>query len=76
MREKNTKQRLAIMLDRDKEVMSEASRIAATRDFRHVAEEYFETDGDVSIDVVPERGGSRVTVCFRARRVKNFTTLK
>ena len=76
MRDKNTKQRLAVMLDRDKEVMSEESRIAATRDFRHVAEEYFEMDGDVSIDVVPERGGSRVTVYFRARRVKNFTTLK
>ena len=76
MREKNTKQRLAVMLDRDKEVMSEASKIAAIRDFQHVAEEYFETDGDVFLDVAAERGGSRVTVQFRARRVKNFTTLK
>lgn len=64
------------MLDADKEALNEASRRAATADFTRVAEEYFETDGPVTLRTEAVKSGTEVTVRFRAHRVKNFTTLK
>lgn len=76
MRNQSTKTRLVRMLDADKEELNEASRRAATEDFRRVAEEYFETEGPVTLRTEAVKAGTEVTVRFCARRVKNFTTLK
>lgn len=73
---KSTQQRLAIMLEQDKEEINEATKAAAVRDFSHVAAEYFETDGDASFQMKRTKGGYEVTFTFKAVRVKNFSTLK
>ena len=70
------KLRIARMLEQDKEDMNASTRAAAMGDFKRVAEEYFEAEGPVSLALGREKSGFTVSVTFRARRVKNFTTLK
>ncbi len=76
MRGKFTKQRIERMLEQDKEDMNEASRGAALEGFLHVAEEYFDVEGQPSFSVKKGKGGYEVDLSFRATRVKNFTVLK
>ena len=76
MRNTNARNRIVRILDADKETLNEASRRAATEDFTRVAEEYFETEGPVVLRTERAKGCLEVTVRFRVRRVKNFTTLK
>ena len=73
---KDTRQRLVKMLEQDKEEINEATKAAAVRDFAHVAEEYFETDGTPEFQMKRIKGGYEVTVSFKSVRVKNFSTLK
>lgn len=75
MKRETTKQRLNKILTEDREEMNEATREAATAEFTRVAREYFETD-DVTMTMKRGKGGTDVTVSFRATRVKNFTILK
>ncbi len=70
------KERLENLLRRDKAVISEECEEAAVRDFAHVAEEYFELDGEMGFSVREDRGKTLVTVSFRVSRVKNFTRLR
>ena len=70
------KERLENLLRRDKAVISEECEEAAVRDFAHVAEEYFELDGEMGFSVREDRGKTFVTVSFRVSRVKNFTRLR
>ena len=70
------KERLECILRQDKAVISEACEAAAVRDFAHVAEEYFELDGELAFAVREERGKTAVTITFRVLRVKNFTQLR
>ena len=70
------KERLENLLRRDKAVISEECEEAAVRDFAHVAEEYFERDGEMGFSVREDRGKTLVTVSFRVTRVKNFTRLR
>lgn len=70
------KERLENLLRRDKAVISEECEEAAVRDFAHVAEEYFELDGEMGFSVREDRGKTLVTVSFRVSRVKNFTCLR
>ena len=70
------KERLESILRHDKATTSEACEAAAVRDFAHVAEEYFELDGELAFSVREERGKSLVTLSFRVNRVKNFTQLR
>ncbi len=70
------KERLENLLRRDKAVISEECEEAAVRDFAHVAEEYFELDGEMGFSVREDRGKTLVTVSFRVTRVKNFTRLR
>ena len=70
------KGRLESILRHDKAIISEACEAAAVRDFAHVAEEYFELDGELAFSVREERGKSLVTLSFRVNRVKNFTQLR
>ncbi len=68
--------RLERMLDSDKMLISEESRKAAIRDFRRVAEEYFETNGGFLLTTREGKRGTEVVFTFRIHRVKNFTSLK
>ena len=70
------KERLENLLRRDKAVISEECEEAAVRDFAHVAEEYFELDGEMGFSVREDRGKTLVTVSFRVTRVNNFTRLR
>ena len=70
------KERLESILRHDKAIISEACEAAAVRDFAHVAEGYFELDGELAFSVREERGKSLVTLSFRVNRVKNFTQLR
>ena len=70
------KERLENLLRRDKAVISEECEEAAVRDFAHVAEEYFELDGEMGFSVREDRRKTLVTVSFRVTRVKNFTRLR
>lgn len=70
------KERLENLLRRDKAVISEECEEAAVRDFAHVADEYFELDGEMGFSVREDRGKTLVTVSFRVTRVKNFTRLR
>ena len=70
------KERLESILRHDKAIISEACEAVAARDFAHVAEEYFELDGELAFSVREERGKSLVTLSFRVNRVKNFTQLR
>ena len=73
---REAKERLCRMLEADKEELNEESRAAALCDFTRVAKEYFETDGDLSLQAVRVKGGTEVKISFRATRVKNFSALK
>ena len=68
--------RLHSILESDKEEMNEASKAAALADFSRVAEEYFETDGSLSLEIERGKRGAEVIVKIPIRRVKNFTRLK
>ena len=68
--------RLLRLLEQDKEEMNEESRLAAIGDFTRVAMEYFELMGDVGLTLSRSRDGFSVNLDFRARRVKNFTSLR
>lgn len=70
------RQRIARMLEQDKEGLNSASRASALRDFTRVAAEYFELDGEPSFAVRKERRGFEVELVFKASRVKNFTPIR
>ena len=76
MNHKNSKARLEQLLRRDKEDMNEASRRAALDDLMHVAEEYFDIDGNGSLTVRQVKGHYEITFSCRAVRVKNFSVLQ
>lgn len=75
MKSETTKLRLNRMLNEDREDMNDATKAAAQADFTRLAKEYFETEG-VTLSMKRGKGGTDVTVYFKASRVKNFTTLK
>ena len=76
MKVTETKERLAGMLAENRDDMNAATKEAARKEFVRVATEYFETDGDLNLQIAHAGSGYKVTVTFRALRVKNFTTLK
>ena len=76
MRSEMTKERLLAILPAAKEDRNEVTREACVAEFSRVAAEYFETEGDVTMNVHRGRSSSEVTVTFRANRVKNFTMVK
>lgn len=69
-----TKLRLNRMINETVDINDE-TRAAAKRDFIHVAEEYFDTDG-VDFSLKKGKSGLEVSVSFHARRVKNFNAVR
>lgn len=76
MRSEVTKERLKNILHADKEEMNEVTREACIADLKRVAMEYFETEGELTMEMRRGRSSTEVTVTFRALRVKNFTMVK
>ncbi len=72
---KSERERIKKILEADKAEITEASRAAAVRDFKRVAEEYFETDGGFLLTVREGKRGKEAVFTFRIVRAKNFTTL-
>lgn len=71
----DTQERLRKMMEADRGEMNEKSAAAAQKEFMHIAEEFFETDGEGKLTVESGKRDMLVTFSVRAKRVKNFTTL-
>lgn len=76
MRSETTKQRLNYIIHADKEEMNDVTREAIVGEFARVAKEYFDTDGDVELNIKRVKNAFEVSVRFHANRVKNFTMIK
>lgn len=68
--------RLSRLMEQDREGLNKESKEEALKNFRRVAEEFFELEGPMDFDVAKERRGFEVTLRFKAVRVKNFTAIK
>ncbi|MDE6356806.1 MAG: hypothetical protein K2L67_06145 [Clostridia bacterium] len=55
----------------DREDMTNFARSLFLKDVKRVAEEYFECDGDLSLEITRSNGGFLVCVLFPTRRVKS-----
>ena len=55
----------------DREDMSDFARSLFLKDIKRVAEEYFECDGDLSLEITRSEGGFLVCLLFPTRRVKS-----
>lgn len=76
MRSQENRLRVDRMLDADKEALNEASKKEALKAFARVANEFFETDGNVDMALSQAKRGMEVTVSFHIVRVKNFNLVK
>ncbi len=57
-------------LAHDREDMTDFERALFIKDLKKYADEYFETDGDISLEVTRSDGGFIVCAVFSARRIK------
>lgn len=55
----------------DREDMTDFARNLFLKDVKRVAEEYFECDGDLSLEITRSDGGFLICVLFPARRIKS-----
>lgn len=58
----------------DREDMSETERALFLKDLKRLTEEYFESDGEATLEVTRTDGGFLVCVLFTARRIKSLKT--
>lgn len=56
----------------DREDMSDFERQLYLKDLKKITDEYFETDGDSSIEITRTDEGFLVCVIFSARRIKSL----
>ncbi len=54
------------------EGISETEKALFLKDFKKVAEEYFEYNGNASVEITTDKEGLLVCVLFTARRVKTL----
>lgn len=54
----------------DREDMSDFARALFLKDLKRVADEYFECDGDLTLEITRSEGGFLACVLFTARRIK------
>ncbi len=59
------------MLSLDREDMTDLEKELFLKDFKRVADEYFETDGECGVELTRSEGGFLVCIIFNARRIKN-----
>lgn len=60
-------------LDRDE--MSDTERVLFLRDLQKICDEYFEADGEPTLEITRTDGGFLVCVLFTARRIKTLKTV-
>ena len=73
---KTQSQRLADLIEADRGEIGLNCSESAKEEFMRIAEEFFETDGEGHLIVERGKRDLRVTFYVRAKRVKNFKTLK
>ncbi len=59
------------LLSLDREDMTELEKELFIKDFKRVAEEYFETDGGYDVEITRTEDGFLACIIFNARRIKN-----
>lgn len=60
------------LISLDREDISDFERALFLKDLKRVTDEYFECDGEASLEVTRTDGGFLVCVIFAARRVKTL----
>lgn len=60
------------ILSLDREDMSETERALFLKDLKRLTDEYFESDGETTLEVTRTDGGFLVCVLFTARRIKSI----
>ena len=59
------------LISLDREEMTDLERELFLKDFKKVADEYFECNGAANLEVTRDEDGFLVCVIFGARRIKN-----
>ncbi len=62
------------ILSLDRDDMSEIEKEMFLKDLKRVTDEYFETEGEASVDVTRSDNGFLVCVLLTARRIKSVKT--
>ncbi len=65
----NTEMQRMLSLDRDD--MSDFERELFLSDIKKVTDEYFESNGDASLEITRTEGGFLICLLMSARRIKN-----
>lgn len=60
------------LLSLDREDMTDLERELFIKDFKKIADEYFEVDGVCDLEVTRTEDGFLVCIIFNARRIKNI----
>lgn len=60
------------MLSLDRENITDLERELFLKDFKRVADEYFEMDGMCDLEVTRSEEGFLICLIFNARRIKNI----
>lgn len=60
------------LLSLDREDITDLERELFLKDFKRVADEYFEIDGGCDLEVTRSEQGFLVCLIFNARRIKNI----
>ena len=58
----------------DREDMTDFERALFLKDLKKITEEYFESNGDSTLEITRTEGGFLVCVLFTARRIKTVKT--
>ena len=58
----------------DREEMTDFERALFLKDLKKITDEYFECNGDATLEVTRTEGGFLVCVLFTARRIKTVKT--
>lgn len=63
---------IAKLISLDRDDMSDLERELFLKDLKKVTDEYFESDGKVSLEITRSEEGFIVCLLLTARRIKNF----
>ena len=62
------------LISLDREEMTDFERTLFLKDLKKITDEYFECNGDATLEVTRTEGGFLVCVLFTARRIKTLKT--
>ena len=70
------RQRIDLVIQADKSVMSDACKALVLRDFAEKFNEYFDLNGLPKMQLTCKNGVYSVVIAFEAERIKKFNVLK